>query len=156
MSRKITKKDEITELVNVVKYELSGFQVSRFCKETEYGSLDLPIFGIRFKFLPGIQLSDDSFRIIKIESEEEFDKEDLFLELVSSGYLFWLRNQAQSFNITNILSYNQRWVLILKAARARAIENHKGKFFIDYIDKLLWTPFSQLSQHVEIFDWILL
>jgi hypothetical protein len=141
----------------MVKHELQGYQVGRFSKEPVFGVIDLPMFGLRFKLIPQVTPDDDKFRVITITAEEDFDTDELFLELVSSGYLFWLRNQRSTHGYLNILSHRNRWKLILDAAKKRALQTKKGEFRTQYLNQLSRENFMDLyHRDPTVFDWMLL
>jgi hypothetical protein len=149
--------ERITSLTTMVKRELQGYQVGRFSKEPEFGILDLPMFGLRFKFVPHPHPDDDKFRLIIITSPEDFNEDELFLELVSAGYLYWLRQQRSTFGYMNILAHRNRWKLVIDTARKRAIQNKKGEFRVKYLTQLSKEPFMDIyHRDPTVFDWMLL
>ena len=149
--------ERIANLMFVVNRELQGYQVGKFSKEPVFGVIDLPMFGLRFKFIPQVTPDDDKYRILNIATEEDFDTDEIFLELVSSGYLFWLRNQRSTHGYLTILSHRNRWKLILDAAKKRAIQYKKGDFRVKFITQLSRESFMEIyHRDPTIFDWILL
>jgi hypothetical protein len=149
--------ERLTKLTNKIRTELQGYQIGKFTKEPEFGVIDLPIFGIRIKCIHTPRDDDHLFRVINITDEELFDKDELFLELASSGYLRWIRTKYSSHGYFVLLSHDKRGEKLLKAAKKRAKENKKGDFRIKYLDSLIKRPFIEVYQEdPSIFDWIML
>jgi hypothetical protein len=149
--------DRIAHLVQLIKTELQGYQIGKFAKEPEVGVVDLPMFGIRFKCTHTAYPDDSKFRVISVTVDEELNKDELFLELVASGYLKWIRSRYSSHGYFTLLSYDKRGEKILKAAKVRAKENKKGEFRLAYLNNLLKRPFIEVYQEdPTVFDWILL
>jgi hypothetical protein len=147
----------LTGLTNIIHRELQGYQIGKFTREPEVGVIDLPIFGIRFKCTQTIRDDDINFRVISVTDENLFNKDSLFLELASSGYLRYIREKYSSHGYFVLLSYEKRGEKLLKAAKKKAKENKKGDFRVKYIESLLRRPFIEVYQEdPTIFDWILL
>ena len=149
--------ERLNKLAHLIRIELQGYQIGKFTKEPELGIFDIPMFGIRIKCLHIPRDDDMDFRIISIPDESMFDKDELFLELASSGYLRWIRQKYSSHGFYIVLSHNQRGEKLLKAAKNKAKQNKKGEFRVKYLESLIRRPFIEVYQEdPSIFDWIML
>lgn len=141
----------------IIRTELQGYQIGKFTKEPELGVFDIPMFGIRIKCVSNFRDDDANFRVIDIPDIDSFDRNKLFLELASSGYLRWIRTKYSSHGYFVLLSYEKRGEKLLKAAKLKAKENKTGDFRIKYLESLIRRPFIEVYQEdPTIFDWIML
>lgn len=149
--------ERLTKLANIIRTELQGYQIGKFTKEPELGVFDIPMFGLRIKCIHTPVDGDLNFRVLNITDKSLFDKDELFLDLASSGYLRWIREKYSSHGYYVLLTHEKRGEKLLKAAKIRAKENKKGDFRVKYLDSLLRRPFIEVYQEdYTIFDWILL
>lgn len=149
--------EKLARLAQIIRTELQGYQIGKFTKEPELGVFDIRMFGIRIKCFPAPRDDDTDFRVLNYFDESRFDRDELFLELASSGYLRWIREKYSSHGYYILLSHNKRGEKLLKAAKARAKIGKKGDFRAKYVDSLLRRPFIETYQEdPTIFDWIVL
>lgn len=149
--------ERLERLSQKIRLELQGYQIGKFTKEPELGIFDIPMFGIRIKCVHIPRDDDSNFRILSIPDESLFDRDELFLELASSGYLKWMRQKYSSHGFYIVLSYDQRGEKLLKAARDKAKQNKKGDFRVKYLESLMRRPFIEVYQEdPSVFDWIML
>jgi len=149
--------ERLERLSQKIRLELQGYQIGKFTKEPELGIFDIPMFGIRIKCVHVPRDDDLNFRILSIPDESLFDRDELFLELASSGYLKWMRQKYSSHGFYIVLSYDQRGEKLLKAARNKAKQNKKGDFRVKYLESLMRRPFIEVYQEdPSVFDWIML
>jgi hypothetical protein len=149
--------ERLTKLLDLIRIELQGYQIGKFTKEPEFGIIDIPMFGLRIKCIHTPVDGDLNFRILNITDEDLFDRDELFLELASSGYLRWIRTKYSSHGYFVLLTHKKRGEKLLKAAKIRAKENKKGDFRVKYLDSLIRRPFIEVYQEdLTIFDWIML
>ena len=149
--------EKLYRMSSIIRTELQGYQIGKFTKEPELSIFDIRMFGIRIKCTPAPREDDIDFRVLNYFDESRFDKDELFLELASSGYLRWIREKYSSHGYYILLSYDQRGEKLLKAAKARARVGKKGDFRVKFLDSLLKRPFIEVYQEdPTIFDWIVL
>ena len=147
----------VTKIADAVRRELQGFQVYKFTKEPELGIFNIKMFGIRIKCLQRVLGDDVDYRLIHVFEEDELDKNKLFLELASSGYLRWIRDRYSTHGFLALLMHDNRAEMLMKAAKARAKHEKKGEFRVKYIDSLLRRPLIEVyHEDPTLFDWILL
>jgi hypothetical protein len=152
---KLTR-DRLESLIKQVRQELAAFQIGPFVTEPLFGVVDVDMFGLRFKFITNSVQNDDRYLIIPIAKDEDVDSDTIFLALASSGYLRWLREQISSNAYLKILSYRDRWKLILDTALPKMIEQKKGKYMIQRVKDLKEMPFMRIyHEDPEVFDWLL-
>ena len=150
----VTRK-RLEGLIKAVRQELAAFQLGRHMTEPTFGVVDVPIFGLRFKFTTPIVEDDDIYRIIPIVKVEDIDSEKIFLALASAGYLRWLRQQMSTNAYIKVLSYKDRWKLILDTALEKVKEDKKGLYLHYMIRDMIDKPFMQIyHEDPEIFDWV--
>lgn len=143
-------------LIKAVRQELSAFQLGRHMTEPTFGVVDVPLFGLRFKFTTAAVQDDGNYRVVPIAKIEDVDSEKIFLALASAGYLRWLRQQISTHAYLKVLSYRDRWRLVLETALEKAKEDKKGAYLSYMIRDMQDKPFMQLyHEDPEIFDWIL-
>lgn len=141
----------------LIRTELQGFQIFKYTKETLPGVFTIKMFGIRIKCVDNAMADDQDYRVLYIPDEEHLNRDKLFLELASSGYIFWLRTRYSTHGFLGLLTYDQRGEKLLRAAKALAREEKKGEFRIRYLDNLLRRPLIEIYQEdPAIFDWIML
>jgi hypothetical protein len=157
MSYKQATYDRIEKLTLKLKQEIQGFLLAPYIKEPEVGFVDITLFGIRFKLLPSPDPDEKPYKVIELMHERALDPERIFLELVSRGYLVWLRQKTKNSHFYyTILEHKDRWRTILEVARKKAREQKQGEFRISYIEHLLTQPFQQtFHQDPTIWDWII-
>jgi hypothetical protein len=152
---KLTR-ERIEALINAVRHELTAFQVGPFIREPAFGVVDVDMFGLRFKFITNPVQDDDKYTLILIAREKDIDSETIFLALAANGYLRWIREQISSHAYLKILSYRNRWELILDTALQKMIEQKKGRYMIQRIKELKEMPFMRIyHEDPEVFDWLL-
>lgn len=147
----------IEKLTLRLKHELQGFLLAPHIKEPEVGFVDVPLFGIRFKLLPSPDPDEKPFKVIELGSVKDLDPEKIFLELVSRGYLVWLRQKTKNSHFYyTILEHKERWRKILEVAHKKAKELKQGEFRRMYIEHLMAQPLQQtFHQDPTVFDWII-
>lgn len=152
---KVTR-ERLERLVKAIRQELVAFQISRFITEPIFGVVDVPLFGLRFKVIENALQDDSNYQVVHIVKGEDVDSDNIFLLLAGSGYLEWLREQISTMAYFKILSYNNRWELILRSARTRLLEQKKGQYLLSRIEGLQDKPLMQIyHEDPTVFDWIL-
>lgn len=152
---KITRQ-RLEGLIKAVRHELSAFQLGMFTKEPIFGVVDVPLFGLRFKFITNPVDRDADYTIINIVKEEDVNTEQILLALASNGYLRWLRMQISTHAYLKILTKKDRWKLIIETALEKAKADKRGDYLTNIVKDLKSKPLMQIyHEDPEVFDWLL-
>ena len=152
---KLTR-ERLETLITKTRYELSGFQLGNFISEPVFGAVDIPLFGLRFKFIDHGVENDDLYTIFYVVKEDDINSDEIFLALTANGYLKWLREQISTHALLKILTHQNRWIKIVDRAILKIKEQKKGLYLLDLARDLRDKPLMQIY-HADptIFDWLL-
>jgi hypothetical protein len=152
---KLTR-ERLETLITKIRYELSGFQLGPFISEPTFGVVDVSLFGLRYKLVDHPVEKDDLHTIFFIVKEEDIKSDDIFLALVSSGYLKWLREQISTHAFLKILTFRDRWSIIVEHAIKQIKEQKKGLYLLNTAKDLQDKPLLQIyHEDPTVFDWLL-
>ena len=152
---KLTR-ERLEVLITKIRYELSGFQVGIFISEPAFGVVDVSYFGLRFKLVDHPVEGDDLHTIFFIVKEEDIKSDSIFLALASSGYLKWLREQISTHAFLKILTFHDRWRMIIEQANKQIKEQKKGLYLLNIAKELQDQPLMQIyHEDPTVFDWLL-
>lgn len=147
--------ERVKNLEGLIMRELQGFQLASYTEIPETGIINLPIFGLRFKFIDTPQTDDDFYQLIHIPNEDFFDPDKLFIILCTKGYMHWIRQQMGTHAFMMVLSYKDRWRLLVEAAIEKAYEDKKGEYLISYFESFFDRPFETIyHEDPSVFDWM--
>lgn len=154
-ARKLTR-ERMEQLIKSTRQELVAFQLGRHITEPIFGVVDVPLFGLRFKFIATAVQDDGEYNVTYIVKSEDINSESIFLLLAANGYLRWLRQQLSTNVYLKILARRERWKLILDKALEKAVENKRGLYLQYLIRDMQEKPILQIyHEDPEVFDWIL-
>jgi hypothetical protein len=151
---KVTQQ-RIDDLTNALMYELAGFQIDRKeIKITMVGTVDLPLFRIRFRFLTPEDLrDDDGYEVILLSHVDEIKFDSIFWPMVRKGYLHYLRKRIPNMAFINFLERKDLWRSLLEAVMEETRYTNPYKYAC--CKRLYKQPIWEiLSENKAAFDWL--